>query len=699
MKTLIIDNYDSYTYNLFQMISEANGDEATVVRNDAASWEELRSQAFDNIVISPGPGTPERPVDFGIGADALAGSDLPILGVCLGHQGLAHFNGGVVRRAREPIHGRLSPVYHDASELFAGIPQRFNVVRYHSWAVASLSQTLRATAWTPDGTLMGLVHRDRPQWGVQFHPESICTEYGRRLLENFRDLSRSRPPRRLQTVRPPRRPRPVQPVQMRPPADSGIQCFWERIDALVDPETAFMRLYGSRRYAFWLDSSLVAEGLSRFSYMGASGGPLSRILSYDVGARRVLVRDRHGLHSHDESVFDHLERELASLACSAPELPFELTGGFVGYLGYELKADCGAPLRHRSRWPDARFILADRLVVFDHAERCTYAVCLARDEAEARPWLEGTVRSLRGLAPLEPPGSPAGSQPPFAPWRDRSGYLADIAACQSEIAAGETYEVCLTNELRSPATVDPLTLYRELRRRNPATYAAFMRFGDMSVLSSSPERFLRVDGEGWMEAKPIKGTAPRGADAAEDERIAETLRTSEKTRAENLMIVDLLRNDLGRVSEIGSVSVPKLMDVESYATVHQLVSTIRARRRADASPVACVRAAFPAGSMTGAPKLRTMDIIDRLEGRPRGVYSGALGFLALNGTVDLSVVIRTLVAEPAGCSIGTGGAIVAQSNPIEEHAETVLKASVLIDAFECATSAPARRVAAGSTDP
>ncbi|MEA2218833.1 MAG: para-aminobenzoate synthetase, partial [Solirubrobacteraceae bacterium] len=235
---------------------------------------------------------------------------------------------------------------------------------------------------------------------------------------------------------------------------------------------------------------------------------------------------------------------------------------------------------------------------------------------------------------------------------------------------------------------DAFALYRVLRRVNPAPYGAYLRMREGTVLSSSPERFLRVRRDRSIEAKPIKGTARRAPDAREDAQARDALLASAKDRAEHLMIVDLLRNDLGLVSQIGSVYVAKLMDVESYATVHQLVSTIRGLLRDDVDLADAIRATFPAGSMTGAPKLRTMEIIDDLEGAPRGVYSGALGYLALNGTADLSVVIRTLVSTPRGATIGTGGAVVMLSDAAEEYDEMLLKAQPLLNAAAAVATPP-----------
>jgi para-aminobenzoate synthetase len=676
LRTLLIDNYDSYTFNLFHLLGEVNGCEPVVVRNDELSWEELAAMGADNVVISPGPGRPERARDAGVSLDALRRAEVPVLGVCLGHQALAHVAGGTVVHAPEVMHGRLSPIQHDESALFAGLPQDFLAVRYHSLVVGAVPAELRVSAWTPDGVVMGLEHKERPLFGVQFHPESVSTRHGRRLIENFRDLTRARGAPAAGRFARPRRTRSG---AAEGPGQAGARVHHRRVETWCEPEAVFESLYGDHDHAVWLDSATEGPGLGRFSFVGAPDGPLGEVVRYDVESRSLAVERQSGRELRSESVLGYCRDRLARLRTDAPELPFDFTCGFAGYLGFELKAECGARAAHSSPLPDAALVLCDRLIAFDHAERHVYLLALAdRAGAEAaRAWLAATGEQLGELAhqppPLAPPPAPPGTLH-FEPHDPPEAYLGNIAACLHEIVEGETYEVCLTTELRSDGRIDPLRAYRALRARNPAPFAALLRLGEQSVLSSSPERFLRVDRDGVIESRPMKGTAARVAEPFEDACRAAELRRDRKTRAENLMIADLVRNDLGRVSALGSVEVPALMSVEPYATVHQMVTVVRGRLREGCDAIDCVRAAFPPGSMTGAPKLRTLEIIDRIEGRPRGVYSGALGFFAVNGSADLSVVIRTLVASPDGLRVGAGGAIVAASDPEAELEEMLLKA-------------------------
>ncbi|WP_326665246.1 aminodeoxychorismate synthase component I [Streptomyces canus] len=715
MKTLLIDNYDSYTYNLFQLVAEVNGEEPVVVLNDAVgALPDLGAYlaGFDNVVVSPGPGHPAAPRDFGLSSAVLAESPIPVLGVCLGHQGIALGEGGGVGPAPEPRHGHLSTVRHDGRDLFRGLPQDFTAVRYHSLAVSEpLPQSLEATAWAEDGVLMGLRHRSRPLWGVQFHPESVLTDYGHRMLVNFRNLTaeRARRPRTKNTAVPPPEaviPRPARVVPRPRRATPAYRLHTRRIAGAVDTEAAFTRMYAASRRAFWLDSALVEDGRSRFSFFGDDSGPLAEFVRYDVESGRCEI-ERAGRPTRKvaASVFDYLGRQLTSRRVDGAGLPFDFTGGYVGYFGYEMKADCGSPNRHTSDVPDACWLFADRLIAVDHLKRFTYAVCLAEDTPqaarEAEDWLESTLAQLTFVAtepdptatPLPTATGPtaSGLDPDLGaaePWlvRDRATYLADIESCGRELRAGTSYEVCLTNAARLPAPPDAYEFYRVLRRVNPAPYAAFLRFGDVDVAGSSPERFLRITRDGIAEARPIKGTAPRGAGPEEDARLRDALASDAKTRAENLMIVDLLRNDLGRVCRTGSVRVTRLMATETYATVHQLVSTVEGRLREGTDAVECVRACFPGGSMTGAPKLRTMEIIDSLETEARGVYSGALGYLGCGGGADLNIVIRTAVFADGLMQLGAGGAIVLDSDPVAEYDEMLLKTAAQMRALHLHTA-------------
>jgi para-aminobenzoate synthetase len=685
MKTLLIDNYDSYTFNLYQLLAQVNGELPIVVRNDQLTWSELKQLPFGNVVISPGPGDPKNEKDFGVCRQVLQEVDVPLLGVCLGHQGLADVFGGVVEHAPQVVHGRLSPIYHNNCELFKGIPQAFSAVRYHSLIVSpQLPECLEKVAWTEEGLVMGLRHKERPLWGVQFHPESICTEYGYRLLQNFRDITERYPQKRLAaqvnyqefSIIPTGRPRQVQ--------DQEYEVTSRKLDICPDPEQVFVHLFGEESTAFWLDSSQLESGMSRFSFMGDSSGPNSLQVQYYTPSRKLVVTQSGKLKFYQESIFEYLKQESERLYCCSDELPFDFNCGFVGYFGYELKAECGSTVEHPSRLPDANFLFADRLIAFDHQEQTTYLVCFTRKghKAQAQDWFNATEQRLRTLPPLPPIELGYSNQPvTFRLSRSYQTYIDDIKQCLREIGEGETYEVCLTNKVYTDISPEPLTLYRTLRRTNPAPYSAFLRFHSLTILSSSPERFLKIDRDGWVETKPIKGTRARGQTPEADVALRESLRSEEKDRAENLMVVDLLRNDLGPVCEVGSVYVPKLMDVETYTTVHQLVTTIRGRLRPDMRAIDCIRIAFPGGSMTGAPKLRTLEIIDRLEGEARGVYSGAIGFLGLNGTVDLNIVIRTMVVTPTDISIGIGGGIVALSDPQMEFDETLIKARALIRAI------------------
>jgi para-aminobenzoate synthetase len=702
MLTILIDNYDSFTYNLYQLLGEVNGQPPVVVRNDT-DWSQARIEEFDSVVISPGPGSPDRLRDFGISSRAILESGLPVLGVCLGHQGICHLFGGKIGHAREPMHGRVSPIQHTGVGLFAGLPSPFNAVRYHSLTVTALPEEVEVIAWTDD-IIMGIRHRALPILGLQFHPESIKSEHGREILANFRDLAMARSPTRRSRRCPPPPCRPAPHTVSTPTEATLYRVHVRKLEILTGAEVAYRELFANNEHSFWLDSSAVIDGLSRFSFMGDGSGPLAEYITYRVAEGAVTVARPHGEDERVEQMFfEYLENQLRRRCVPTPEgLPFDFNLGFVGYLGYELKAETSGQRTYPAAEPDAALLLVDRMLAIDHAEGICYLLALTDggDETDAPAWLAEVGDRLVSL----PTDAPPAEQPAVPEWvdmadpavervvelrHDRDAYLKRINECLEEIHDGESYEICLTNNVVMNVAIDPLQTYSYLRQISPVPYGALLEFPDIAVLSASPERFLSIGVDRVAESKPIKGTRPRGATPTEDEALRADLLSSEKDQAENLMIVDLVRNDLNIVAEIGSVHVPLLFQVETYAPVHQLVSTIRGTLRPEQSVVGCVRAAFPGGSMTGAPKIRTMEIIDRLEDGPRGPYSGVLGWFGLSGAVDLNIIIRTLVASEGRVSFGVGGAIIALSDPAEEWAETVVKSRAMVTAVQATTAQPA----------
>ena len=675
------------------------GQEVVVIANDAdlsgldfAAF--VRQAGFGAVIISPGPGTPENPSDLGHSAAALH-VGLPVLGVCLGQRAVAWAEGGSVVRAPEPFHGRRSRVTHDGTGLFSGIDADYQVVRYHSLVVADgvnnpVPECFRVTARTADADnlVMGLEHKHKPWWGVQFHPESIADAHGMGIVRNFLQLAESR-------LAGPHSDEPDD-------ADTKPWLISRAFPAralVTDPMRAYEHLHGQR---WWIEDGTGAI------CMGDDSGPLSRHIKASVVRGEVEIsrpgdtEEQKSQATYGESVFATIERLLQRYSSVQPPVPTcEFSLGIVGYLGYELKADCGYSAPHaREDFPDAQLLLADRALIL--ADDQCYVVALCEDTESAavqQAWVDAMLAELQE-ANFQVPAhtdrpvgveqtnttkeqSPAMEQGTAQQLHSRAEYLELIRQSQELIAAGESYEVCLTNRLAMPvAGYNAKDAFAYLRQNHASPRVGLLEFADFGLASTSPECFVRIAG-GVVTRKPIKGTRPRGAHPAEDEALREDLQTAEKDRAENLMIVDLVRHDMNAVAVPGTVEVPKLWDVESFPSVHQLVSTVSARL-GEVSPVAAVRALFPAGSMTGAPKKRTLEIIDRLEGSHRGAYSGAFGYFSFSGAVDLSMTIRTLIFQGAQMSYGVGGAIVSLSDPEDEYTETQVKARPLFGLLDSA---------------
>jgi anthranilate synthase component 1/para-aminobenzoate synthetase len=487
-------------------------------------------------------------------------------------------------------------------------------------------------------------------------------------------------------------------------ARRGLQLHAERLDGIPDAARLFDSLYGGSANAVWLDSSLPPEGKaaerSRFSIMADDGGRFGQHVRHRSGTTTLAT----GTATVETAgpFFRWLDGVWGRRALRAPEgYACEFTLGWLGYLGYELKRETGGS-DVPSGTPDAALIFAGRAVVLDHLEHSVWL--LALEAPDAADWL-GHARSrvtaaalpdalAEGTRAAAPTAAGTGDAPSFMNRDTERAYKLKIADAQHEIAEGNTYEVCLTTAVSAsvppgpPATagLDPWGAYLALRRKNPAPFASYLRFGELTVASTSPERFLKITADGGMRAEPIKGTRPRAADPVRDEELRRDLGSSPKDRAENIMIVDLLRNDLSHFAVAGSVTVSRLCAIESYATVHQMVSTIDAKLKPGLPRAEAVAACFPAGSMTGAPKISTMAILDRLEGAPRGVYSGAIGYFSLNGAMDTAVAIRTLVIRADGAgrtelSLGVGGAITADSSQQEEYDEIRTKAYGVLSAL------------------
>jgi para-aminobenzoate synthetase len=665
---LIIDNYDSFTWNLVQYVAQLGP--VRVLRNNAVDLDALDAQPPSHILVSPGP---KGPADAGVSLAAIRrfAGRIPILGVCLGHQAINEAFGGTTVRAPVPVHGKTTRIHTDGQTIFEGLPRQFEVCRYHSLMAdpTRLGAGLTVSAWTDDGVIMGLRHAELGVEGVQFHPESFRTEHGMALLRSFFErypgpresgspLSAGVEPHRASADRGRAAPRagsrPTSTTERGDPLPFGPDGFWRCVEALRR-EDGFVLLA----------STLPDTRQGRWSI--AAFSPVERVVVRGC-AISVFQGETTEVYTDEPLVWleARAEEHRGEHPPSTSNLPF--VGGYLGYFGYEagrrLELCAAAP----QETPDIVLGYYNQALILNHHTGEVHAFGARVPEI---------LLLAAGPGPDPLPDAP---RTPAESALSDTEYLAAIGAIHEFIRAGDVYQVNLTQRVRAPLRGDPWHAFRRLARDNAAPFAAYLNFPELTVVSASPERFVAVDGD-RVETRPIKGTVARGATPDADAAALDGLRASPKDRAELTMIVDLLRNDLGRVCVPGSVAVAAFPEHESYASVHHLVATIEGTLGPGESVWSLLRAALPGGSITGAPKIRAMEIIDALEGAPRGVYTGCIGYIGADGRADLNIAIRTAIVVNDMVYVHGGGGVVIDSVPEAELAEAQLKMRRVLDAF------------------
>ncbi len=470
-----------------------------------------------------------------------------------------------------------------------------------------------------------------------------------------------------------------------------IPVYREIMADLETPVSAFLKI-DSGDYSYLLESVEGGEKWGRYCFLGSQPSVVFKCKGNQV----EIIRDGISTKTEVEDPYQALQELMTDYkAVEAPELP-RFFGGAVGYLSYDM-------VRHFEKlpedtvdelqFPDAMFMITDTILIFDHMAHKIKVVSNAHVKdgdskkvyQEAVDKVEAIISRLKGPAPARPPTGPVDTAeaPAFSSNFEKEKFKQAILAVKEYIKAGDIIQAVISQRFSVPIDIDPLDIYRTLRTVNPSPYMFFLKLNGLQLVGSSPEVMVRLEGN-KVELRPIAGTRPRGATPEEDRRLTEELLGDPKERAEHIMLVDLGRNDVGRVSKLGSVKVDELMVVEKYSHVLHIVSNVSGELLEGKNCFDVLRASFPAGTLSGAPKIRAMEIIEELEPSKRGPYGGAVGYFSFSGNMDTCITIRTLSVYDGMGYVQAGGGIVADSDPDSEYQETVNKATALFRAVELA---------------
>jgi para-aminobenzoate synthetase len=777
---LFLDAYDSFSNNIINLLQQDLNATVEVIKIDDKRFAKSHDASFhaflgrfDAVVAGPGPGDPRNIHDLGLIAKLWNSPDevcLPVLGICLGFQSLALAFGGTAGRLHQPRHGLVTEVSHQGQSLFKDIGLLM-ATQYHSlhaelghnadkesaelWKATSSCPDIVPLAWDLSDAqngpiLMGIRHLDKPFYGVQYHPESICTSSaGARIIHNWWSEALAWTIDRAARIQKAEILRPVIDVDSYEinsesgddSASTSSSLFdavnptvrdttattpavtrdssrtrrsipsrsvsWKCIDTssgAVDVALLLQNLQDINQQAIMLESGSkngqpVRPETGRFSIIGCAKNAPS--IRYSTG-NRVITSDLSGSRtSHAGSMTDVWSQIESFMVANraidgSPDIPF--WGGLIGFVSYEAGLETIEVSQHTNNdRPDVWFVSVSRSIVVDHVERKVYIQSLEERDDHWAERVEVTVKELIGkpnaMRPIK--SDKAGSTVPAVAAPEKAEYVRKVETCQDHIRAGDSYELCLTDQ--SIISYDEGTqpnsfeLYERLRNFNPAPFGAFLRLQEetqnkkngITILSSSPERFLSWSRSGKCQFRPIKGTVEKKNGLTRKE--AEALLNVDKERAENLMIVDLIRHDLHGVVGSGNVKVEKLMAVEEYQTVYQLVSVIEGQLQEGSrhTGIDVLAASLPPGSMTGAPKKRSCELLTEIEGKARGIYSGVLGYFDVGGGGDFSVVIRTAFKwdDEGVWRVGAGGAVTVLSSPLAEFEEMDLKRQSCLPLF------------------
>ncbi|CCG84291.1 protein of unknown function [Taphrina deformans PYCC 5710] len=704
LKILLVDSYDSYTFNLHQLILDVDpAAEIIIVRNDQFAAHDLAGilQAFDFVVVGPGPGDPRNPTDVGF-IPELFFHDIPILGVCLGFQLICLNGGAQIERMNIVKHGQVSNLLTVQCSIYPE-NRKVRVTRYHSlYAVVAGASDLHEVGWVEDEKdnghiAMSVLHKTRPFVGVQYHPESACSEFGIDLIQNFIQFAstwnqKNRPELRADLSADLKnlsvKPRPLS-LKL---GTLHRSVEWLTLDALPSVAGVAELLHVRDGNDFILLDA--AAEPSRYSIIACLHG-MEKRLSYKVGQSFWTFGNQRIDQGEYQSVWHFMAdvMEKNKIDTGPQEIPF--WGGLAGYLSYESGFEpLGvAPLESAVSEDDINMVFVERSIVLDHKQNKCYVQSIKAviDQVNVSDitWVESMVGSLSTLngKQSKPSRDRYDTSLVAVDLPEKEVYLENVKRAQQYLAEGQSYELCLT----APTKVtcenrSPWELYQILRSRNPSPFAGYIRLHGMHLLSSSPERFLSWDRNGCCQLRPIKGTVRKQNRVTRS--IATEILRDPKEVAENLMIVDLIRHDLHQIAT--NVQVPQLMQVEEYHTVFQLVSVITGNVTAPYTGLDILSRSLPPGSMTGAPKKRSVELLQKLEGRRRGVYSGVCGYLSVCGGGDWSVIIRSAFKYDSenvdGTKrdvwwIGAGGAITALSQPESEWHEMLTKLESTLPCF------------------